>query len=210
MLPHAVAIAGPSASDPQHGHAMAMRARLKQATNDCHRRLEQSLEARGLFRSLDGYGLWLQGALLFHRAIQDALADRGSHDVLDASVMSQRCLLIEDDLDDLGLGPAGGDIRLALPVGDEVERLGVAYVVEGAAIGARIILREAAGLGCHSAHAARFLSAAVNDTSRWPRLVAMLDRLDLDEGEARRMEDASQRTFETAEVCYRAVPCQAR
>lgn len=53
--------------------------------------------------------------------------------------------------------------------------LGVAYVLEGSALGAQLLARRAAKLGFDAEHGARHLARQTNDMDRWKRFLGELD-----------------------------------
>lgn len=50
-----------------------------------------------------------------------------------------------------------------------------AYVLEGSALGARLIQRRAAALGFDATHGARHLARQTGDAGRWPRFLQWLE-----------------------------------
>ncbi|MCO5072786.1 MAG: biliverdin-producing heme oxygenase [Rhizobiaceae bacterium] len=57
----------------------------------------------------------------------------------------------------------------------EGRRLGMAYVLEGSGLGARILLRRAAKLGLTANYGARHLAKQTNDPARWRSFLTLLD-----------------------------------
>jgi len=88
--------------------------------------------------------------------------------------------LIEEDLADLGRGVGVADSFPAAR--DRAFALGIAYVLEGSGLGARLLARRAAELGFDGGCGARHLAAQTSDMARWP---AFLDRLEAIELRAR-------------------------
>ena len=85
---------------------------------------------------------------------------------------------IRTDLDDLGLTapplPERHDLHLhsTCPSG----LLGILYVLEGAALGARLLYRDAQALGLSDAYGARHLALQAADTGSWRAFLALLGR----------------------------------
>jgi heme oxygenase len=81
---------------------------------------------------------------------------------------------IAADLADLGLvAPAGGCGTLAL----EGDRLfGALYVLEGSALGARILLKRAQALGLGASYGARHLALLADDIDGWRGFLDRLER----------------------------------
>ncbi len=185
---------------------MNMRAQLKLATAVRHARVEEIVEARGLLRDLPGYATWLEATLVFHAAIHGAIAPLGPSDLLDALEIGRRMELIARDLDALDHPLPAWSPPVLLDAHSEIDRLGIAYVVEGASLGARILVRHVERVGCHSGHAAGFLSAQARSSDRWARLVGVLNSLDPDAAACQRMCDVSSKAFDLAAGCYGRVP----
>ena len=82
--------------------------------------------------------------------------------------------ILRQDLKDLGLEPPAGDAP-TLPVDDPETLLGTLYVVEGSALGARILYRRAQELGLSGEFGARHLSVQSESLNRWRQLVKLLD-----------------------------------
>lgn len=68
-------------------------------------------------------------------------------------------------MSDLSLDPAP-HLSAAAPV-CRSQRLGLAYVLEGSALGAQILQRQARALGFDAGHGARHLAAQTDRPGRW-------------------------------------------
>lgn len=145
-------------------HAVSDPARdaLRTATAAAHARLDAGLQ-HGI-RSPRDYGAYLQGMHAFVAQCADAL------DAADGDVRGP--------LDDLRADLAGLDLeplprRAGARVADPAEALGWRYVLNGASLGARVLLRDAAGLGYAASRGARFLAGHAGGDA-WPRYLARL------------------------------------
>jgi heme oxygenase len=69
-----------------------------------------------------------------------------------------------------------------MPEGDAFA-LGVAYVLEGSALGARLLARRAAALGFDADHGARHLARQTSDMDRWKRFLGELDAIPAEDRE---------------------------
>jgi heme oxygenase len=88
-----------------------------------------------------------------------------------------------------------------LPATDEPSRLGVAYVVGGASVGARQLARQAEALGFGPGRAASFLHGFAQG-SMWNGVLASLDAARLDPHQTDRCRAAAVATFATAEAAF--------
>jgi heme oxygenase len=146
---------------------------LRDATRDEH----QELDARvGHFDDIGAYSRYLSGMARFRGEVEPALSETD----LPAEFGNWRpgliCRELERDLADLGCRPPPPAHSFALP-GDVPGLLGVLYVLEGSALGARLLVRRAAALGLTSDHGARHLAAQTRRPDGWTGLVGLLDSM---------------------------------
>jgi heme oxygenase (biliverdin-IX-beta and delta-forming) len=81
--------------------------------------------------------------------------------------------LIAADMADLGIAPRP-EMTLPAPR-DRSGELGLAYVLEGSALGARLLQRQALALGLRADHGARHLAAQTHDLDGWRAFLATLE-----------------------------------
>lgn len=106
------------------------------------------------------------------------------------------------DLDAVAPGWIGLEAEAGAPLEPDAAA-GALYVMEGSALGARTLLRDAVALGHDAAHGATFLHAhAVGGRGRrWSRFLTLLE--DLGRGLDRRKAcAAAEQTFQVAERCF--------
>ena len=169
---------------------LSHRHRLRAATADAHGRVDAL--AADATRSAAGYAAYLRGMHRFLGAGEQAL-----HGDASAAGIRARRLWLEVDLDALGLAPvAGGPVQS--PLQADAERLGWAYVIAGASLGAKVLLRGAAALGYDRGHGARFLAGHA-DGDAWPTLLDRLEAAALSNDDQDRMCAAARAAFD-AEV----------
>lgn len=165
---------------------------LRQRTAAAHARID-AIVGDGLPDS-DAYRAYLRG---MHRFIAT------SEQALCASTcdLSQARARLEADLAALGavaLAPA----RVA-PELDQAAQLGWEYVVSGASVGARYLLRSAQALGYSAERGARFL-AGHSAAPVWPDFLARLQQANLHGPALERACAAALSAFSTAEAAFRA------
>ncbi len=166
-------------------------------------RLDALVTGRQFFASVDRYGTWLQHSHDFHERLQRALERSDVGELIADWPERKKTALIEQDLLDLRLKPAGssafgGELRLA----DDAECLGALYVMEGASMGARVLLIAAHRLGLGATHGARHLTAAASSMQHWKTFVALLEAAPGDTASEERLIDAARRTFDLAFECF--------
>ncbi|MBB1061493.1 biliverdin-producing heme oxygenase [Marilutibacter spongiae] len=165
---------------------------LRRTTSEAHSRVD-ALVGGGLASS-EGYGIYLRG---MHRFIQVSEARLAGHGVM-LGVARDR---LEQDLAALSFEP----IRPAAPTSpepDRVARLGWEYVVSGASVGARYLLRQAQQLGYSAEHGARFLAGHAGDPV-WPRFLVRLASERFTPNELDTLRDAALDAFSAAESAFK-------
>lgn len=147
----------------------AVRAALRVATRDLHDRLDAQT---GPLADLAGYRRYLAATCAFRAALEPAL-DRAEALGLTAGWISPRIVpQIRQDLTDLGMNPPNTPETVVFRGMDDV--WGALYVAEGSALGARLLLQRAQGLGLTPSHGAGHLVAQTAEPGRWRHF---LDRL---------------------------------
>ena len=146
--------------------SVSQREQLRFATRVAHARLDRQF-AEGIGHLAD-YRVYLLGMQAFVAGLIEA-AD--AH--LDDATRTHLAMLdaaLRVDIAGLG-GQAMSACALTLADSDAVT--GARYVLEGSALGARLLLRQAEAAG----HPHRFLRAHAADPARWQAFVARLDAL---------------------------------
>lgn len=182
-------------------HDRSRRAFLRESTADAHAALDDMI---GAFDSLSSYKIYLRGMSAFRIPVETMLAGRTWPD--DLSLWSEQAFgaLIRADLADLNMTddeavPASMAIP---PIGAAREdMLGMLYVLEGSALGARLLYRRAQALGLRSDFGARHLAAQAEKSDRWSRFLHLLESADAIEID--RVASASRATFTVAETAFR-------
>jgi heme oxygenase (biliverdin-IX-beta and delta-forming) len=158
--------------------APSLHQRLRDATASAHARLD-ALASGGFAHEAD-YRAYLGGMHRFLATLLPALRDA-------ASALRWRLPdwsgLLARDLAHVG---AATTPTATLPPLPRASALGALYVVEGASLGARVLLRQAHALGHDADGGAAFLHAHAGneDRRRWPRFLALLAEADGDDADA--------------------------
>lgn len=155
-----------------------LRARLRAATSRAHAGLDDDLSAR--LQAPGGYHAYLRGMHAFLCSLLPGVREAAAGMGWPLPAWEQA---LERDLAHLRLTP------LAPEPGRTVNRaatLGALYVVEGAGLGARVLLRRAKALGYGQDCGATFLHlhADGDGGTRWPRFQALLASADGGDAEA--------------------------
>ena len=170
----------------------AAHARLREATAADHARVDASF-ADGL-RDAPAYRRYVRGM----HALLNCL---GKSDAALAAAFVTPLALLADDLSTLGLHAPNAPHLLS--VADDAARLGACYVIEGSALGARLLQRQAQLLGHSPTQGATFLAYHVDrGYTHWPRLMQALAPLDPTSPEFQTVLDAARDTFALAAACF--------
>lgn len=117
--------------------------------------------------------------------------------------------LLADDLAALGL--VAPEPLPPLVFSDDDARLGARYVIEGSALGARLLQRQALSLGYSPAQGAAFLTYHVaRGTTHWPQLMQALAQHDPASPAFHTVLTSAQQTFALAATCFDPMGLPAR
>jgi len=180
--------------------ATSLRARLREGTAELHRAVEARLALGERDLTLDRYRDVLAALHGFYEPLEQRLAAVAAARPL-GLMLRRRAPLLADDLAWLGLSH---DAIARLPrctqlpcVDDAGDAAGCLYVVEGAALGGRVVTRALqARLGTTAERGGRFFADGGGDVPRrWATVVAWLDALGCDAHQAALA--AARATFRT-------------
>lgn len=150
----------------------SLRCVLMTETRDLHDRLDQAV---GSFADAAAYRDFLSGSYRFRAAIEPALKDDGWQ-------VQRLAPLIAQDLADLDQPrPALPDAPL---LAGPAAQGAACYVLEGSALGARLLARRAADHGFAADHGARHLAAQTASPHRWRQFLDWLEDADIPVGQA--------------------------
>lgn len=168
-----------------------LRHALMTATRDLHQTLDSGI---GAFATPADYRRYLQGSLAFRQAVEGELARAPDHGWQALPLVPA----LRQDLADLGLPE--WPVPPAPALDGPSALAGAFYVLEGSAMGARLLVRRATELGLSQTHGARHLALQTEDRGRWPRFLAWLDASGADPGQA---GAAARAVFDLALASYR-------
>ena len=142
-----------------------LRNALRAHTADSHSRLDREV---GMFNAIAPYKRYLQHTYAFRQGMEAELSTFKTWPV--ANLVT----LVGNDLADLDSAPLA-DASLDTIDHSEAYRLGMAYVLEGSGLGARLLVQRASDLGLTASYGARHLAAQTDDPARWRSFLALLD-----------------------------------
>lgn len=169
--------------------------RLRERTAAAHATVDAEI---GQFDTRESYGRYLTSIFQFRAPIEAALADADWPPALGEWRPRMISTAIGQDLDDLAIPrPPTSSARIAT---DSDRLLGLLYVLEGSALGARVLFERAKELGLTEAFGARHLDAQGSDIEGWRTFILILERatpFDLETATS-----ASLATFALAEAAF--------
>ena len=180
-------------------HAIAsdsLRGRLRDRTADAHAALDVLLSDG--FGDLDGYRAYVRGMHAFVRAATPAF-EAGARALPDWTLPDWGPLL-DRDLAALGIVPLHVD---AAPVAGEAAAVGMLYVMEGSALGARVLVWCAQALGVTAQSGGAFLHGHADAPGRWRAFVRRLDNGWRGTGDDVQACDGALAAFALARACFR-------
>lgn len=148
---------------------------LRLRTAGAHAALDELV---GDLDSLDSYRRYLRGLHAFRVSAERAL-DAGLAHAPAAFARLRPTRIVESmraDMADLGSTPVT-EAALVAPATPS-ELVGLVYVLEGSALGARLLKRQAAALGLGPQYGARHLAVQAESLDTWHGFLTVLDALD--------------------------------
>lgn len=171
---------------------------LRDRTAAAHASLDGTI---GGFDDLEAYKAYLHGMSAFRLPVEHALAGLAWPDRLAPFDTETIGDLILSDLADLDMNPAPPPAPPVIARTPEA-MLGLLYVLEGSALGARLLYRRARALGLTESFGARHLAAQAATTDRWPRFLALLEAAEPIEID--RVAETSTAAFHLAEKAFKS------
>lgn len=171
---------------------------LREKTSQAHASLDSMI---GPFDTVASYRNYLTGMAAFRRAVERQLAEAARPAELAAWTPERFSDLIEADMRDLGLpSPQAPRSKPASPQSVE-DHLGILYVLEGSALGSRLLYKRAQALGYDANFGARHLAAQAAPGDRWPSFVTLLETIG--EIDMNHVAASARATFALAETAFR-------
>jgi heme oxygenase (biliverdin-IX-beta and delta-forming) len=146
---------------------------LRDATREDHEALDAIV---GPFSNRASYLRYLEGMAHFRARLEPVLGDMRYDDSFEGWRPGLILADLHRDLADLG-GSVPVPGHQIGPAGNRAGLFGMLYVLEGSAIGARLLMKRAAELGYTAAFGARHLAAQTARPDSWMRFVRLLDAL---------------------------------
>ncbi len=174
---------------------------LRSRTADAHRRLEEAVEIQQRIRHPDDYRDLLTRFWGFYAPLERALAAVAWRVAPAPDGIRPKSPALQRDLQELGIDPATLPVCRNLPQLDDWRAaLGCHYVLEGATLGGRTIVKIIAREGRTDALPARFFSGYGEATgAQWRQFCACLHRHSLCDAALLSAPAAAEATFASME-----------
>ncbi len=150
----------------------SLRRVLMTETRDLHDRLDRAV---GAFADAGAYRAFLSGSYGFRAAIEPALTGEGWRVQPLAALIARDLAYLDEPRPPLPDAP---------PLAGPAAQAAACYVLEGSALGARLLARRAADQGFTAGHGARHLAAQTASPDRWRRFLDWLEGADIPVGPA--------------------------
>ena len=167
---------------------------LRLATADAHARID-AIVGGGVHSQVD-YAAYLRG---MQQLVATALQRMPGH--ADLQLHAERLARDVSALQTEALEPSAFDA--GPPLEDPVVRMGWEYVISGASVGARYLLRQVQALGYSADHGASFLAGHAGGDA-WPRFLARLAQADFSPSQRHALCNAALAAFAAAELAFMA------
>lgn len=172
---------------------------LKRATDAAHRRVEGVVQAASMFASREGYHRYLAATFKMRAEFERLLDVAGAAQIWPEWPRRRIAALVAHDITDLGkIAPQTRELpenftcRL-----DAGELVAILYVLEGSALGARVLVKLASEIGLSAGYGARHLFTQAGDRDAWRSFTAMMSELSEPPSHA-----MANRTFEAFACAY--------
>jgi heme oxygenase len=178
---------------------MTLRSYLREMTASAHAQIDDLV---GVFQDLDGYRNYLTGQLAFREPVEAKIAQADFPVLFGDWRPECKAGLIRADMADLDMhAPDAFAVSsdFTAQLNEPSSLLGTLYVLQGAALGAKVLYRRAAVLGLSEEFGARHLAAQAGDTLSWKRFLAILESCDSINRDA-----AMRASLDTFEMARRA------
>ncbi len=182
---------------PDQPPPLSVRHRLRTATQPRHAVLDT---LAGPIHNAAAYHTYLSGIAAFRTGAEQALKAAPRPEILGSWQPQTLTSLLLQDLSDLPL-PLPPPV-LMTPPDSTAATMGLLYVLEGSTLGARVLVRQANGLGFTGAFGARHLTVQADGLSGWQSFLHCLGQMPDDAIPA--AELAAIQTFDAAILAMQA------
>jgi heme oxygenase len=149
---------------------------LRNITAEAHEKLELAMEAAGFFNSLPAYGSYLRRLRLFHKTFEDCFTGPRLA-LLQNWRIRDHAAWLDEDIAALDLSPLPGNTAYQLrrpQLQDHTSALGALYVMLGATLGSRLLVKQLEALHLPPGKGRTYLTS-LSGSSDWPAFLTALE-----------------------------------
>jgi heme oxygenase len=179
------------------------RSRLRSATDDAHRRLDEIVDQAGFFDDRPSYTSYLEATLRARQPLELALTDSGAEALFDAWPKRRIVAALREDIADVTGSAPAADPSNVVPTLSAAQAIGSLYVLEGSALGGRQLALRAHALS--PAFGARHFARQTAIPKSWSAFLRVLEALPLDAAQEDECITAAVAVFASFERAYAAV-----
>jgi heme oxygenase len=179
------------------------RFRLREGIHAAHARLADGIGTSGFLENRADFGVYLQASFRAPQPIEAPSYESGTQTVFTAWPSRRTADHLPAGLADLG-GQLPDSLTVARLHMPSSKILATLYVLEGSALGAKLLSRPARRLGMSATLGARHMQAQTSDAGVWRRFLDVLERHPMTPDEEVLCDCAARRTFDafTDELLY--------
>jgi heme oxygenase len=179
-------------------------ARLREGTLILHARLDEEIQQRQAFSSLQQYRGFLRLQQAFHHRLACVYADATLNEWIPDLALQARAGAVDADLAQLGEDAAVEPAVVSTIASSLGTRLGWLYVAEGSTLGAAVLLKQVAALGLSDQHGARHMAAhADGRAAHWRWFMGRFDAVVLDAAQEAEADAGALEAFEWVRALVR-------
>ena len=180
------------------------RSRLRSATENAHRRLDEAVDDAGYFLDRPSYAAYLQATLRARQPLELALNECRAEKLFDLWPDRTIAPALRTDIQDVT--EAATLIQSYSIVPDQAfspaKAIGPLYVLEGSALGARHLARRAHAIGMSATFGARHFAQQTAIPKTWSAFLRILEAVSFDASEEDECVAASKAAFDRFERAY--------
>lgn len=188
-----------SGSRPHDGR----RTRLRNATTAAHRRLDSFVEEAGFLSARDNYLAYVSATWRARRPLERMLDAASAVEIYTAWPRRRISDALAADLRDLSAPPPEEPPPPRASAATSAAILGTLYVLEGSALGARLLGGRVGAIGMGPDHGARHIARQAEDPRAWGRFVEVLETTPMNAADEDLCVEAARAAFADFERCYR-------
>ena len=185
------------------------RTTLRHATNEAHARLDGAIASAELLNSRGRYEAYLKATWAARRPCEVALENSDVAELYPAWPRRRICHALMQDIVDVSHAPpaeAYAALTVPLTIG---QSLGILYVLEGSALGARMLKSQVAAIGMTADFGARHMAAQTSEPRAWGAFLSLLERTELDTAEEELCAKAAVDAFARFEQAFQRLAVEA-